>query len=172
MGPHGFLHAFLQHLGGLHGVGRQTIILHLDGRQNGPIGPHGLPHGEPHGRLGGGVHSSISSFLASGAPFILRITNSNTPRRGLVIVETLTGACSSAPEAATIHRGPWQGCIPCTGHGSLGPILICDTVATMSPLVSPGVDGHGFVSLIETSFALLLPLEVLLVCAAVVLFGD
>lgn len=105
IGPQGFLHPFLQHLG-LQGDGRHTIILHFGGRQ-GPGGEHGIGQGELQGGglEGGGVHSNISSFLASGAPVILRITNSNTPRRGFVTVDTFTGACSS-PDEATIHFGP------------------------------------------------------------------
>lgn len=98
-GPHGFLHPF-----GLHGEGRQTIILHCEGRQG--DGTHGTEQGVPHGGLeGGGVHSNISSFLANGAPVILRITSSNTPRRGLVIVVIFTGAFS-CPDEASIHLGP------------------------------------------------------------------
>lgn len=162
IGPHGFLHPFLQHLG-LQGDGRHTIILHFGGR-HGPGGEHGIGQGEPQGGGldGGGVHSNISSFLASGAPLILRITNSKTPRRGFVTVDTFTGACSS-PDDATIHFGPWQGSLPCTGHGSLGPIRICETVATISPFVPPCAAGQAplscLSSLIDTAFPVLVPAE-------------
>lgn len=165
--PHGFLHPL-----GLHGEGRQTIILHFDGRQG--IGGEGNEQaGCKHdgGREGGGVHSSMSSFFANGAPEILRITSSNTPRRGLVMVVTLTGACSD-PDEATMQLGPWHGSLPCTGHGSRGPRRICDTVAIISPLTA-AIAGHGlslghcFSSLIDTCFVLV-PAEeptLFLVCA-------
>lgn len=115
-------------------------------------GEHGTEQGFPHveGRLGGGVHSSISSFFARGAPVILRITISNTPLRGLLAVVTFTGAVLGAD--AKIQLGPWHGFIPWIGHGALGVILICDTVATSSPLVPRGA-GHSNLQLIGHSFA-------------------
>lgn len=86
--------------------GRQTIILHLDGRQYGG-GMHDAQQGPPHGSLmGGGVHSNISSFLANGAPFNLRITTSKTSRRQFVLlVDTLPGASLSL-ELRRTHFGP------------------------------------------------------------------
>lgn len=157
-GPHGFLHRFLQHLGSHEE--RHTIILHFTDLQ-GPGVEHTTGQGTPQGggRAGGGVHSNINSFLARGAPLILRMTSSNTPRRGLFTFEILTGPFSSALLAATTHLGPWHGSFPWTGQNSLGPILICDIVATISPLV-PNDAGHGFPgSLMLTAFEGLVPAE-------------
>lgn len=113
--PHGLLQTRL-HIFVLHDDGRHTIILHLDDRY-GLVGEHDTVHGAAHagGRDGGGVHSSISSFLASGAPTIFRITSSKTPRRGLGLVVTLTGAGSVVDadiDKAAIHLGPWHGSLP------------------------------------------------------------
>lgn len=117
----GFPQGGLPHLGLQH-TGLQTIILQHD--LHGPHGlPHGGPQGAPHGGLaGGGVHSNINSFLAKGAPVNRLITSSNTPRRGLFTLVSVTCALSS--DLFTVHFGPPQGCNPCTGHGDLGPIHI------------------------------------------------
>lgn len=97
------------------------------------------------GRVGGGVHSNINSFLAKGAPVNFLMTISNTPLLGLFADVTFTGPCSS-PEEANTHLGPRQGSLPCTGHVSLGPIFMCDTVTIISPFDTPN-EGQGFCAL-------------------------